>query len=68
LLSNIALGELAWKPVVASVCMSVSLVFLRGQSVLLTVVSAGAVYVGVLLALALWSTGSVRQLKARYLL
>jgi O-antigen/teichoic acid export membrane protein len=68
LLTNIALGELASKPVVASVCMCVFLVFLRGQSMLLTVVSAGAVYAGVLLALALWSTGSVRQLKARYLL
>jgi O-antigen/teichoic acid export membrane protein len=68
LLSNIALGELAWKSVVASVCMSVSLVVMRGEGVLLTVMAAGAIYAGVLLALALWSTGSVRQLKAKYLL
>jgi len=64
----IALGKLAWKPAVASVCISALLVVFRGQGVLLTVVSAGAVYAGVLLALALWSTGSVRQLKAKYLL
>jgi O-antigen/teichoic acid export membrane protein len=68
LLSNIALGELAWKSVVASVCMSVSLVVMRGQGMLPTIMAAGAVYAGVLLALALWSTGSVHQLKAKYLL
>jgi O-antigen/teichoic acid export membrane protein len=68
LFSNIPLGKLAWKPMVASVCMSVSLVGLRGQGMLLTAVTAGVVYAGVLLTLALWSTGSVRQLKAKYLL
>jgi O-antigen/teichoic acid export membrane protein len=68
LLSNIALGELAWKPVVASVCMGFSLVVVRGQGVLPAVVSAGAVYAGILLALALWSTGGVGEFKARYLL
>jgi len=39
----------------------------RSQEVLLTVVSAGILYVGVLLALAIWSFGGPRQLKARYL-
>jgi len=37
------------------------------QGVLLTVISAGGLYAGVLLALALWSIGGPRQLKDRYL-
>jgi hypothetical protein len=54
--------------VLASVCIGLLVVVLKGQGVLLTAVTAGTVYVGVLLALALWSTGSVHQLKAKYLL
>jgi O-antigen/teichoic acid export membrane protein len=68
LLSDIALAKLARKPVVASVCMAIFTVALGSQGVLRTAVIGGAVYAGVLLALALWSAGSVRQLKARYLL
>jgi len=67
LLSGIPLGKLAWKSIVASTCMAVYLAVVRSQGVLLTIVSAGVLYVGVLLALTIWSTGSFRQFKARYL-
>lgn len=67
LLSQIALGRLVWKPVVAGTCMAVYLVVVGSQGVLLTVISAGGLYAGVLLALALWSIGGPRQLKDRYL-
>lgn len=66
-LSGIPLGKLVWKPLVASTCIAVYLALVRSQAVLLTVVSAGVLYTGVLLALTIWSTGSFRQFKARYL-
>lgn len=67
LLTGIALRSVVWKPVVAGACMAVYLALVRGQGVLLTVVSAGLLYAGVLLVLEVWSAGGPRQLKTRYL-
>ena len=66
LLGKIPLGRLVWKPVVASTCMAVYLALERDQGVILTTVSACVLYAGILLALAIWSAGGPRQLKARY--
>lgn len=67
LVSKIALGSLIWKPVVAGACMAVYLAMVINQGILLTVVFAGVLYGGVLLALTMWSIGGPGQLKYRYL-
>jgi O-antigen/teichoic acid export membrane protein len=67
LLSKITLGRLVWKPVVASTCMAIYLVAVQSQGVLLSVIFAAVLYTTVLLALAIWSSGGPRQLRARYL-
>lgn len=67
LLSRIALGRLAWKPFIASVFMAGYFILMSDRGILLTVVSAGLVYVGVLFALMIWSSGGLRQLRAQYL-
>lgn len=66
-LLRMTLGKLIWKPIVASVLMAVYLALVGSQGILLTILSAGVLYVGILLALTFWSVGSRRQLKARYL-
>jgi O-antigen/teichoic acid export membrane protein len=67
LLSGIALGRLVWKPLVASGVMAIYLVAMRHQEIFLKVGSAGVLYVGILLALVIWSTGGPGQFKAKYL-
>jgi O-antigen/teichoic acid export membrane protein len=66
LLFQMPLGRLAWKPVVAGICMAIYLVLLRGQGLLLTAVSSGAVYTVVLLALIIFSNGGLRQFTTKY--
>jgi len=64
---KVALGRLVWKPVVASVFMGLSLSMMDRQWILRLVLSAGALYAGVLFALELWSVGGGRGLKTKYL-
>jgi len=64
---SLALGRLVWKPVVASACMAFYLIMMRGQGIIFVVLSAGVLYVGVLLVLAIWSVGGTHQLKVKYL-
>jgi O-antigen/teichoic acid export membrane protein len=66
-LLRISLGRLVWKPLVASAFMALYLALMSNQRILLTILSAGAIYVGILLGLTFWSAGGPRQLKARYL-
>jgi O-antigen/teichoic acid export membrane protein len=66
LLFQMPLGRLAWKSAVASACMAVYLALVQNQGFLLVVVSAGAVYAVLLLALVIWSNGGPRQSKAKY--
>lgn len=67
ILPNLALGRLVWKPIVASACMAFYLIMMRGQGIILVVLSAGLLYVGILLVLAIWSVGGTHQLKVKYL-
>lgn len=67
LLPNLPVGRLAWKPAVASGCMAAYLRMVPNQNLILTVVSAAAIYVGILLALLVWSHGGLGQFRARYL-
>lgn len=60
------LGKLAWKPAVAGTTMGITLALVQGQELLLSGVSAGAIYIVVLLALVIWSNGGVRQFTAKY--
>lgn len=64
LVPTIRLHELTWKPAVAVSCMALYLAAARNEWVILTAVSAGAVYLSVLLALVIWSVGGIRRLKA----
>jgi O-antigen/teichoic acid export membrane protein len=66
LLSNIALGRLAWKPIVACLGMAAYLSLVTEQEIFLTILSAATVYTVIFLALELWSAGGPRQLKAKY--
>lgn len=66
LLSNIALGSLAWKPIVACLAMAAYLSLVREQEIFLAMPSAAAVYTVIFLALEIWAVGGPRQLKAKY--
>jgi len=66
LLFRMPVARLAWKPAVASACMAVFLALVGNRGVLVTVVSAGLLYVATLLVLLVWSNGGPRQFKARY--
>jgi len=67
LLAQLRILRLAWKPVVASLCMLVPLLGISSQRKILAIICAGGVYATVVLAIALWENGSVAQLKTRYL-
>lgn len=67
LLNGISLGRLIWKPIAATVCMALFLIVVNNQSLPLTIISAGILYVAGLVALTVWAVGGPRQLKARYL-
>jgi O-antigen/teichoic acid export membrane protein len=64
---KVTLGRLAWKPIVATVFMGLYLSMINSQWILLVVLSAGALYVGVMFALEIWSAGGRRHLKTKYL-
>jgi O-antigen/teichoic acid export membrane protein len=65
-LFRITVGRLAWRPAVASACMAVPLLALRGQSAIVAVAAAVVLYFTVLFALAVWSAGGTHQLRAQY--
>jgi len=67
LVQGVPLARLAWKPMVASAGMAGYLALSRSQDLAVTIVFAGLLYLGVLLALAAWSSGGFHRLKARYL-
>jgi O-antigen/teichoic acid export membrane protein len=66
LFSGLALGRLAWRPLVASACMAAYLFVMGSADTLLTIAAAVFVYGGVLLALVMGSVGGPRGVKARY--
>jgi hypothetical protein len=53
--------------VLSAKCLALCLAMTKGQGMALTVISAGAAYAAILLALTIWSVGGSRQFKARYL-
>jgi O-antigen/teichoic acid export membrane protein len=65
--SGLALMGLIWKPAVAGACVAIYLATMRSGRLALDIGVAGLLYLGALLALALWSSGGPRQLKAKYL-
>ena len=65
--SNIAVGNLVWKPVVASIFMACCLVILKDQNLLVAIFSSGALYVIVLSTVMYLSIGGPQQIKAKYL-
>jgi O-antigen/teichoic acid export membrane protein len=65
-IARISVGRLAWRPTAASACMAVYLALVKGQELLLSAVSACAVYAIVLLALMIWSNGGLRQFTTKY--
>jgi O-antigen/teichoic acid export membrane protein len=67
LLGGVPLGKLLWKPVVASAGMAGYLALVKDQDITITIIFAGLLYLGLLFALAAWSSGGFRRLKARYL-
>lgn len=66
LLFQMPLRGLAWKPIAGGMCMAVWLALVQGQGLLLSAVSAGAVYAVSLLVLIVWSNGGLRQFTAKY--
>jgi O-antigen/teichoic acid export membrane protein len=64
--SELALGKLVWKPFVAALFMAAFLATVKSQELFSTVLSAGALYAGILLALMIWSLGGPRHLKTKY--
>jgi O-antigen/teichoic acid export membrane protein len=65
--SDLALIRLVWKPVVATLCMTIYLILVKDQGIFLAVVPAGLLYGGILLAVLIWSAGGPHQFKTRYL-
>ncbi len=65
--SKIAVGNLVWKPALASAIMAIYLALGSSDNLFSTIVLAGAIYFAVLFVLMAWSVGGVRQFKTRYL-
>lgn len=68
LLSGVSVLKIIWKPVVAGGCMAVYMALAITRVDLLTGFSATLVYLAVLVVLAVWASGGVRQFKEKYLL
>jgi O-antigen/teichoic acid export membrane protein len=66
-LSGISLLKIIWKPMVAAGCMTVYLALAITRVDILTGFSATLVYLAVLVVLAVWASGGVRQFKEKYL-
>jgi len=64
--SGFTLGRLVWKPAVATLCMAGFLTTVRSKEIFTTVLSAGVLYGGVLVAITVWSLGGPRHFKAKY--
>ena len=66
LLFQLPLARLSWRPAAAGICMAVYLALVKDQSLLLSALSAGVIYVISLLVFMVWSNGGPRQFKAKY--
>ena len=66
-LANLRVLRLSWKPIVASLCMTIPLLGISHHSRILAILCAGVVYVAVVLTAMLWESGGIAQLKTRYL-
>jgi hypothetical protein len=58
--------RLLWMPAVASVCMAACIALVGSERVLITIASAGMVYVVILFALTIWSNGGPRHFRVKY--
>lgn len=68
LLSGISVLKIIWKPMVAAGCMALYIALAIARADILTGFSATLVYLAVLVVLAVWASGGVRQFKEKYLL
>jgi hypothetical protein len=66
LFSGISLAKIAWKPILAAVCMAVYLALPANRVGILTGFSATLIYVAALIALTIWACGGLRQFKEKY--
>jgi hypothetical protein len=66
LFSGISLAKIAWKPVLAAVCMAAYLAVPTSRVGILTGFSAMLIYAAALIALAIWASGGLRQFKEEY--
>lgn len=66
LFSGIPLIKIGWKPAVAAACMTGYLVLLTSRVGILTGISATLIYGGVLLLLAIGTSGGYRQFRDKY--
>jgi O-antigen/teichoic acid export membrane protein len=67
MLFRISLVKVAWKPIVASLCMGLYLFAFGDHGVIWTILSGAGVYITVILMLEIWVLGGTKQLKAKYL-
>ena len=67
LVPQLSVGQLVWKPVVASACLVACLTLLQGQHVMLTIVSSGSLYVLIFGLLFVGAHGGLQQMKLHYL-
>jgi len=63
LLSGIPLASIVWKPLIAAACMAAYLAAPSGRPSILSGLSATLIYAVALLAVAIWASGGLRQLK-----
>jgi O-antigen/teichoic acid export membrane protein len=68
LFSGISVLRIIWKPMVAAACMAAYMALAITRVDMLTGFSATLVYLAVLVVLAVWASGGVRQFKEKYLL
>lgn len=68
LLSGISVLKIIWKPMVAAGCMAAYMALAITRVDILTGFSATLVYLAVLVVLAVWASGGVRQFKEKYLM
>src|SRR6267378_741884 len=66
LFSGISLAEIAWKPILAAVCMAGYLALPANRVGILAGFCATLIYVAALIALTIWACGGLRQFKEKY--
>ncbi len=67
LIERIDIGQLLWKPALASACMAAFLLLSKNWNTILTIMTAAGIYFATYLLIESWMVGGFRNVRTRYL-